>query len=325
MILVNMKCCIRVLSFCLAMRVLAQNQQPDIHALLPLFERNTIAKKVLDMQYSIINKGDHLNGSDSIPINVHLVFDANTGKYYRESRCYSEPANTNIFDLSVSVWNEKEYVKWDRSVSEKLGFRILGPGVYEEPGRATLRARPLGEIVPMAIMFFFDKFPRTFAESVPENNPKLGSIDGDKIIIETQHHTFVFSKKTGALEKIKYFDNGKVNATIMLSNHVELTGVLIPLKIVFVFGDEKLGHGAEININPQTVRLFDEVEDDSIFNVSLPSGCFVSDQIGKRAYMVTTLEDPPQDVKALEQMLEQMLEQAEEQKATVEQDMKQGK
>jgi hypothetical protein len=40
--------------------------------------------------------------------------------------------------------------------------------------------------------------------------------------------------------------------------------------------------------------------DDSLFKISLPAGCAVSDQIKNKNYTVTTLDtNPPQDAEAI--------------------------
>lgn len=317
---VIMKSHMVVVGVCFAISsVSAKDEVLDAHAFLPLFERNTIARKVLDMSYSVNSKGKHLSNSFSFQSDVHLVFDAETGKYRRERKYYPDPADTNSYTFSVQIWNENEYIEWDRVVNSRLGFRALGAGIYEESGRAMIRARPLGDIViPLDIMFLFGIFPRTFAQTVPEQNPKLRNMTGDVITIETQHNKFVFSRKNSALEKIEFYDKGEVELVFNLFNHIECSGVWIPLRIVMIIGKRDSEDITEIFVDPKTLRLLDKVEDDSIFNETLPSGCYVNDDIKKTAYTLTMLDNPPQDVEALQKMLEKMLEQAEEQKATVE-------
>jgi hypothetical protein len=303
-----------VLGVCLVTScVSAKDETQDVYAFLPLFERNSIARKVLDMSYSVNCEGKRLDESYSFQSDVHLVFDAETGKYRREGRYYPDPADTNSYEFSMQIWNEKEHIRWDRVVDGRPGFRALGAGIYEAPGRATIRGRPLGDtVVPLDIVFFFDGFPRTFAETVPKQNPKLVSMAGGTITIETQYNTFVFSKKTGALEKVEYLDQGEANVVVKLSHHVERSGVWIPLRIVFMFGKENSGHITEISVAPQTLRLLDKVEDDSIFSETLPPRCYVNDDIRKNAYRVTTLDtNPPQDAEAIQKMLDKMLEQTE--------------
>lgn len=307
-----------VLGVCFVISSIAANKvTKDVHAFLPLFERNSINRKVLDMRFSVICKGNNGYKSYVQHSDVHLVFDAETSKYRRENKYYPDPADTNSYKFSVQVWNEKEYIKWDRVVDGRPGFRVLGHGIYEAPGTAEIRGRPLGDIIiPFDILFLFDVFPRTFAQTVPEQNPTLGRVMGSTITIETERNTFVFSKKTGALEKIDYLDKGKINSTVKLSSHVERSGVWLPLRFIFIEGKEDI---TEVSVDPKTLRLLDKVEDDSIFSETLPAGCYVNDYIKKTNYTITTLDNPPQDVEALQKVLDKMLDQAEEQKVTVEQ------
>lgn len=314
------KACVVVLGSCLVTSsVSAQAETLDVHAYLPLFDRNSIARKVLDMRYSAICKGKRLNKSYAVHSDGHLVFDAATGMYRSERRYYSDPADTNSYKLTVEVWNGKEHIEWKRDVDGRPGFRALGAGIYEAPGTAMIRSRPLGDtVVPSTITFFFAVFPRTWAETVPDQNPKLGRVTEGTITIETEGNTFLFSKKTGALEKIDARDKGGVYYTVRLSNHVESSGVWIPLRIIEIIGKEEDGNVSEISVERQTLRVLDKAGDDAVFRETLPVGCYVGDEIKKTGYWITTLDNPPPDVEALKKTLDKMLEQAEEQKAAVE-------
>ena len=264
-----------------------------IQAFLPLFERNTIAGKTLDVRYSrdstLNYSGKILSGKED----VHLVFDAGTGKYRKEEKRYDDPADASVYHFTVEMWDGKELVSWERFAGKKPGFRALESGVFEQPGIAEISSQPDDEI-PTAItgiLFFFDAFPYTFAETVPKQNPKLGSVSGDTVTIETKGNKFVFSQKTGTLERIDYYSAPKtVYKTYELSGHVECSGVWIPLRIVetyFVRG-ERLGI-SEISVDPKTLRLLDKVEDKSIFKAALPVGCVVHDGIRKKSYTVKTV------------------------------------
>ena len=202
--------------------VVAQTETLDVQAYLPLFERNSIARKILDVNYSF-SKISNIKQSDKrIPIkkDTHFVLDTDTGKYRKEEKYYDNPSDTNSYRLFVEMWDGNEFVFWDRSVSTSMGSRSLGSGVYEDSGQAVIYGRPFAdEIVPSCLSFFFDGFPHTFAETVPKQNPKLGDTTGDTITIETEDNKFTFSKKTCALEKIDYLDKAKVYQTYTLSAH----------------------------------------------------------------------------------------------------------
>ena len=288
-------CAIAVGVLLLMSPVRAEGEALDVQAFLPLFEKNSLARKTLDMRYSrdstLNYSGKILSGKED----VHLVFDAGTGKYRKEEKRYDDPADASVYHFTVKMWDGKELVSWERFVDKKPGFRALESGVFEQPGSAEISSQPDDEIPTgiTDILFFFDDFPCTFAETVPKQNPKLGSVSGDTVTIETKGNKFVFSKKTGTLERIDHYSDPKtktVYKTYELSGHVECSGVWIPLRIVetyFVRG-ERLGI-SEISVDPKTLRLLDKVEDKSIFKAALPVGCVVHDGIRKKSYTVKTV------------------------------------
>lgn len=115
-------------------------------------------------------------------------------------------------------------------------------------------------------------------------------------------------------------NNRMIYETLNLSDHVERSGILVPLRIVRAYYDNsgKMDACYEYSVDPQTLRILDTV-DDSVYSVALPTGCHVDDDIRKRSYTVTAVDTLPNDVEAVQKVLEEMLEQAEEQKAAVEQ------
>lgn len=302
-------------------QVLAEGEKLDAQVFLPLFERNSIARKVLDVSYSFVCGADKKE--------VHLVFDTESGKYYEQEKIYESFETTDVYRLNVVVWDSREYMRWVRHVSEIAGSRVLGSGVYEDPGQVLIKSR--GDKIPYFAEIFYDTAGHAYTKSVLQRDPQIVSLSDSTIAIETTANKFEFSKNSGALVKLVSYThskNGKKNAWITreLSGHIEQSGVWIPLRIVaFYYGVGKTPAIVEISVDPKTLRLVD-TPDNSIFSITMPTGCTVQDEVRKTTYTVTTLDtDPPQDVKALQQMLEQMLEQAEEQKEAVEQEMKQRK
>lgn len=302
------------LVFPYACQVLAESEKMDVQTFLPLFERNSIVRKVLEVSYSFVCGSEKKD--------VRLVFDAESGKYYEQEKIYESPETTNVYRLNVVTWDGKEYVRWLRHVSERPGYRALGQGVYEDTGQASIRNG--GDKTPYFAEIFYDSVGHPFTKSVLHRNPQLGSLSGDTITIDTTANKFEFSEKSGALEKLVSYtytkDRRKV-AWVMrdLSGHVEQSGVWIPLRIVALYhGVGKTPTQVEISVDPKTLRLLDKA-DASLFNVSFPMGCSVDDHIRKKSYTVTAIDTLPQDVEAMKKTLEKMLEQAEEQKAAAEQ------
>jgi hypothetical protein len=282
--------------FLLMPPVMAEAEVPDVQEVRSLLERNSIAGKVLDVTEtsSVIYK-QRLSKQDS-----HLVFDAKTRKYREERKMYDadDPANPE-YSLDVSMWNGEEYVKWDRTVSKEPGYRNLGQGAYEDPGRAVIEAH--GRDRPAFVEFYYHHRyyeARIFTEVIPKENPKI-TREGNTITIASEWNKFEFSKETGALERLvsyaKYQGDKekRVVETWDFSGHVERSGSWIPLKIVRVFPVMDDGVKIEIKIetvvDPGTLRLLDAVEDDFIFNKALPAGCHVLDEISQRRYTATTL------------------------------------
>lgn len=162
-------------------------------------------------------------------------------------------------------------------------------------------------------------------------SPKLGNIDGDTVTIETLRDKFKFSKKTGALVRRDFYnpiseDNFEKMVcldTYEFSDHVECSGVWIPLRIAVTRRerDGSVRYKEEYSADPKTLRLLDKI-DDSVFREQLSVGCGVDDDIRKRHYTVTTVDTLPNDIAAVKRMLDKMLEQAEEQKAAIEEKIK---
>jgi hypothetical protein len=301
----------------------------DVQDLLPMFGRNSIERKVLDVTYSVNDEMKIRGESNSFKRDVHLLFDTATGRYREEIKVYKNPKDINTYRFYVSVWDGKEFLSLDRPVSENLGSRMLGPSIYEYPGHVVIESQPRRKI-PSFAGFYYDTANHLFAKSVPDANPQLKEISEDTVTIETPLNMFEFSRKTTALKKVIYYwgnstNERKIRKTYDCSNHKDCSDVWIPCRIIvteFSFKDGSEKYRGEITVDPQKLRLR-ETTDDALFHETLPAGCGVDDRIRKKIYEVTTLDtNPPQDVEALQKMLDTMLEQAEEQKAAVEQEMK---
>jgi len=304
--------------------VSAKDEALDVQAFLPLFERNSIGRKTLDISYSV---NFSRNSDSNIVIkkaDVYLVFDAETEKYRAETKLYADQNRVDVYSLMVNIWDGNEEIVWDREVSKKPGYRVSQLGIYEAPGTAVVANRSWRKH-EFYISFNYDVGFRLFEKSVREQNPKLGSIAEETITVETKLNTFTFSRKTGVLEKVEYYSPVTRMAawrTYECSNHVEVSGVWMPLQVVVT---DQAPDGSvvysktEMVVNPQALRLLDKVEDSSIFNIDFPTGCSINDLIRKKVYTVTTLDTSlPTDVDALKKTLDKMLEQAQEQKEEAE-------
>ena len=294
--------------------VSAKAETLDVKTFLPLFERNSIARKILNMNYSLTYKENQSGQMNSSKRNVHLVFDAERGTYREEVKYYDDPSNEDLYKFYVNMWNGEEFVTWVRPVSKESGVRSLGSGIYEYPGHATIYNQPFTE-TPSSVAFF------TNMKAIAGRNPKLVDITRDTISIETKRNKFEFSKKTGALKKLDYY-NSKMTIwkTYEFSNHVEHSEIWMPLQIMIIGRelDGSVWYTTEISIDPETLRILDEIDNPSIFKETLPAGCVVNDTIRKQSYIVTTADTLPNDVEALKKTLEKMLEQAQEQAEAVE-------
>jgi hypothetical protein len=311
--------------------VMAEDKTPGVQAFLPLFEKNAIGRKTLDVRYSLItlecydNRGKILSSGK---VDLHLVFDGETGKYREETTSYNKPPNdADVCLFGVYLWDGKEGVEWERTVMQNhQGFRALGTGMYEDPGRAAIQSRPR---VRSYMRFCYDWRCRPFSKIVPEQNPRLGNLSESTIPVEVIDErgvkTFEFSKN-GTLKRIvSYYpdENNKraIRDVHEFSNHVECSGFWLPLKIVDTtcYPDGRLISKMEFIADPKELRLLDKI-DPSLFSVVFPAGCSVDDEIRKKKYKVTTADTLPTDVDALKQTLENMLEQAQEQKNAHEKD-----
>jgi len=315
--------------------VWAKGETLDVQAFLPLFERNSLGRKVLDVRYSESAEADDGGKMRFVKVDVHLVFDAETGKYREEVTYYRPPPNdADASSFIVKMWDGKEFVEWERLTFNEPGFRALGAGLYEHPGEAVISSQP---ITPSFVTFCYDTsyanvYLRPFAKTVPEQNPQASILDRDTITIEAVPfakalNRFEFSKDTGVLRKfVRYYPN-KNNEMIArdtqeFSGHVECSGFWIPLRMVATErqpNDGSLSHKSVISVDPKTLRLLDTVEDVSIFSKALPAGCAVIDEVRKIEYTVTTANTLPNDVDALKKVLDKMLEQAQGQKEALEQ------
>jgi len=309
--------------------VSAKDETPDVQAFLPLLKRNSIVGKVLDVTYSL-NYEEEVDGSvSSRKQDTRLVFDAPTGRCRKETKHYLSPAEAKEYDydyeLAVDMWDGKEHASWSRLISQKPGFRMLKQGVYEHPGSVVVTDRNSFATPPSFVMFCLDESLRPFAETVPKQSPKL-ALAGNTVTVETEGNRFEFSRKTAALERLSSYgrdEDGKriVIRTLDLSDHVERSGVWIPLKIVDkVWLNNQVIMKAEQTADPKKLRLLDKVDAPSTFNETFPAGCFVKDDIRNKSYRVATPAPLPSGAEALKQTFEKMLGPAQEQKKTTEQE-----
>lgn len=321
----SIRSCVTVLGvFLIISNVSAEGETQDIQAYLPLFERNSLGRKVLDVSYSVTHDMNFRGKSSSGKRDVRLVFDAETRKYREEMKVYNSPNDVNVYRLYVNTWDGKEFVSLDRPVSQNPGSRALGPGVYEYPGHAVIQSQPYGRI-PSFVGFYYDTASHPFAKSVPVQNPQLGDIKEDTITIETSLNQFEFSKKNGALKRVTYYwssknNERKVRKTYECSDHMDFSGIWMPLRIIVTerdFVDGRVTYKGKVSVDHKTLHLIDKV-DDSLFNEPLLAGCGVNDRIRKKVYAVTMVDTLSNDVEAVKKALEEMLEQAEEQKNALE-------
>jgi len=301
-----MRLCVMTLGiFFILANVLAENEVLDVQAFLPLFEKNSIAQKILDVRYSENFEGIFDGKAVSTKEDKHLVFDAKTRKWREEVKYYTHPTDIGVHTFSVYMWDGREFVSWRRFARKEIGSRILSQGVYENQGSVEISSQPVGvEGSPFVSVLCL---PAT--EVALGLNLKLRNITKDTITMETELDEedeflqFEFSKKTGALLKINFYDGPKtIYKTYELSGHVECSGIWIPLRIVETKPETggNYCYKKEYTIDPQTLRLLDEVKDPSIFNEALPAGCHVTDLIRKKEYIVTTADTLPNDVEAKE-------------------------
>lgn len=309
--------CVVCVTFCSIYPAIADTQAREVYDFMPLLERNSILNKVIDVRYSVaygVRKE-----------NVHLVFEADTGKYREEVEDYAASLDKDFYLFSENIWNGEKYISWKRLRRQHNDAQALEKDLHEYSGRAHIGDRSFTR-TPLFVSHYYDRSFRPFAKSVCEQQPQLRSLSGNTVVIETLKNRFEFAKSTCALMKIEYLYTRTNNTTVAwktyeLSNHVDCSGIWVPIRITLVernIIDGKERCRGDITVDPKTLRLIDAV-DDSCFSVSLPTGCVVQDDVLKKNYVVTTLAaNPPQDVEAMKKTLEKMLEQAEEQKAAVE-------
>jgi len=318
-----LKSCITVIAPILfVFPIFATNEAENVETYLTLLERNSIARKILEVSCSVALEGTmHDKSFAQTNRAVYLVFDAETGKYREEEKVYDKANSTDSYLSRVGIWNGKEYVSVERHVSQRPGTRAIGAGVYETPGSAVILNYPY-KLIPSYAGFFYDWNDCLFSKaSLKKNNPTLMNTSGDTVIIRADGNKFELSRKTGVLKRLEYIDHTKNPCKIYeFSNHLECSGVWLPLRVVETISEptSRLFYKKVYTVDPLSIRLIDKV-DDSLFNESLQAGCVVNDQIRKREYVVTTVASLPNDVEAVKKALEKMLNQAEEQKAAVEQ------
>ena len=170
--------------------VSAEDKTPDIQTYLPLFERNSLGRKILDVRYSFKAR----RGPDkkfSVKEETHLVYDDETGKYRIEKKEYDRPNETNHYSLVVKIWDGNKSLNWTRNVYPKLGNPFLGRSMRETPGVASIGGNPDR---PFFLYIYYLTNDQPLTKVVSENNSRLTSIAGDAITIETKISKFLFSR-----------------------------------------------------------------------------------------------------------------------------------
>ena len=168
--------------------VSAEDKTPDIQAYLPLFERNSLGQKILDVRYSVKIRED-TDKTFSDKQDAHLVYDVETGKYRMELKRYNRPNETNRYLRTVSIWDGNKSMTRMSHVSPEPESPFLGGRMCESPGIAFIKSRPLFR------PFFLDYCltgNRPWAKVISKGNPRLTSIAGDAITIETEFSKFLF-------------------------------------------------------------------------------------------------------------------------------------
>ncbi|MCL1921322.1 MAG: thioredoxin family protein [Kiritimatiellaeota bacterium] len=292
-----------------------------IEAYLPLFQKNSLAGKVLYVTYSTRSES-YRDGNVSVGPgkNVRLVFEAATGRHREETgrgleqRDADARPGTTIYDHAVEIntWDGEEYVRWYPArhfVDAQGGYEyVSGIATVGTYSSALLFLRAWGHwggCVPLSPL----------EERILAEDPRI-EVDGDTVTIDDLHLSkFEFSKKNGILKRYTFFQPGwdmenqrelweerYVDETYDFSNHVERAGVWMPLTITVNSpirtvgmrnpdGEVKemsMGHKMEYTVDPETLRLLDEAEDPSVFVADLPVGCHVEDTIRQEIYEVET-------------------------------------
>lgn len=280
-----MKSCAAVLGVCLLVTGLSANDEaPDVRAYLPLFERNSLGRKVLDVRYSDV--AGKKTG--------HLIFDSDKGKYREEVDDYTVSLNTNIYFNIINVCNGVKYISFQTpvTVTQQSDAGAAGRREFRSSGHAHIEDRAFVRI-PEFAAFYYDRRRLPFAKSVYEQRPQIKRLSDDTITLETTKNRFEFSRNSCALRKIEYlYTNTKAETiawrTYELSNPVDCSGTWIPLRIIVTERDldGKERYRGETTVDPKTLRLMDSV-DDSCFEVALPTGCAVQDDVLKKTYVIT--------------------------------------
>ena len=230
-----------------------------LQACLPLFRRNSIAGKVLDVAYSA-NAEIYRDGNvSSNRLDAHLLFDTRTGRYRAETKRdaiinippeIQEQLGTLILDKDVAIdtWDGKEHVEWHPNCHS-----LERGGMEYRSGSA----RVSDESVTFSLSFM-----RYFGERTSDDeegrcfcpwdtyissakDPTIGHVDGDTVAVETTYYKFEFSKKTGVFKRCTHYhfvwdEEAKqarmgekyVSEIHDFSNHVERNGVWLPLTVV---------------------------------------------------------------------------------------------
>ena len=129
--------------------VSAGAETPDVNAYLPLFERNSLGRKVLDVSYSVNceanSSGNEVNFGKW---DVRLVFDDGSKKFREEAKYYNSPNDADAYTFVINLWDGKEAVEWHRLVTPRL--RALGGGAFTNtPGLPGLDPSLLNKISPI--------------------------------------------------------------------------------------------------------------------------------------------------------------------------------
>lgn len=183
---------------------IAEEKALDIQTFLPLIEKNSLGRKILDVRYSFKPR-EKLNTSKifvAYPQDVHLVYDAESGKFRQKTKEY-RPNKVNRYYLTVDIWDGNRFLSWRRSVFSEPESSLLGGVVRETSGGASIISKPPRPL-PLFVEIYYLPCARPFSEALSEENSLKASMAGETITIETEDIKFSFSRSTGAINEIIY-------------------------------------------------------------------------------------------------------------------------
>jgi hypothetical protein len=257
-----------------------------------------------------------------------MIWDQDLQKniFKRRLIFYTDASRTNVGKILDEYWNAKKFISIDYPVSEQLGFRLFPSGEPENPGYAVVDSRPFIGWNELSYLWIDPLTNLPIYQELLDDIKNLStgygidSSGGKSITVSSPYYTLYIDKHSYALKEMVQYAFATPSERYPFRRYVvtksDANGFPLSLSEDTYLGKDKLASHTQIDIDPASIQLNNVTQ--SLTELELPTGCFVTDQIQKKTYKITGLESGETSPDEISRRLDDLVKKAQSQASGLE-------